>query len=83
MSDPVRVLLFAAARDVVGAREFDLVSDEITDAASVLDALCARFPGLSGYRQSLRVAINGEYAKSDQRVQPGDEVAIIPPVAGG
>ena len=29
------------------------------------------------------VAVNARYAKSDHAVAPGDEVAIIPPVAGG
>lgn len=83
MSDRITVLLFAAAREVVGASELQLPTTQITDAKSVLDALCALHPGLKAYRRSLRVAINGEYARDDSRVSPGDEVAIIPPVAGG
>ena len=29
------------------------------------------------------VAVNREYATYDQVIEPGDEVALIPPVAGG
>jgi molybdopterin converting factor small subunit len=31
----------------------------------------------------LRVAINGAYVTLDDAVRAGDEVAVIPPVAGG
>jgi molybdopterin synthase sulfur carrier subunit len=31
----------------------------------------------------LRPAINGQYADWDQQLDPGDELAFIPPVAGG
>jgi molybdopterin converting factor small subunit len=29
------------------------------------------------------VALNLRYARSDERIRAGDEVALIPPVAGG
>ena len=29
------------------------------------------------------VAVNERYARPDQVLRPGDEVAVIPPVAGG
>ncbi|MBA3795382.1 MAG: MoaD/ThiS family protein, partial [Rubrobacter sp.] len=40
-------------------------------------------PGLSPMRDTLAFAINGEYARMDGRVGPGDEVALLPPVSGG
>lgn len=79
----VRVLLFAAARDLVGARQLTLPPAEATTAAGALAAVVARHPALADYVTALRVAVNGAYAQPDDPVAPGDEVAIIPPVAGG
>ena len=31
----------------------------------------------------VRVAVNQEYAKPGQRIGPGDEIALFPPVTGG
>jgi molybdopterin converting factor subunit 1 len=84
MSEPVvQVLLFAAVREVVGARARAVPVDETSTAGSVLAALCAMHPALAAYVPSLRVAVNGDYVTLDAPVRAGDEVAIIPPVAGG
>lgn len=32
---------------------------------------------------SLMIAVNQEYAPDDKVIQPGDDVALIPPVSGG
>ena len=77
------MLAFAGARDVIGAGELDLPLRGPCTAAELLDAVCVRFPGLVPYRGSLRIAINGVYADASDPVRSGDEVALIPPVAGG
>jgi sulfur-carrier protein len=33
--------------------------------------------------EQVMVAVNEEYARDDQELQPGDIVAFIPPVSGG
>jgi molybdopterin converting factor small subunit len=48
-----------------------------------MDALCAQHPALSAHRGSLRIAVDGEYARDDTPLREGAEVAVIPPVAGG
>jgi molybdopterin converting factor subunit 1 len=88
MSDPkhatVRVLYFAGARDVVGVREEPLEIDANgCTVAELSSAIYAKYPALAPHARSLRIAVNGEYAKDTDRVAPGDEVAMIPPVAGG
>lgn len=80
---PVRLLAFAGARDVVGAAETEI---ELGGAATVEElwpVLIARFPALAAHRSSLRIAVNGSYALASDPVARGDEVALIPPVAGG
>ena len=83
MSQRVKVLAFAGARDVVGAAEVAWDLAEPCSVSALFDALCQRFPGLEPHRGSLRLAVNGRYVNGDAAVSPGDEVALIPPVAGG
>jgi molybdopterin converting factor small subunit len=79
----VRMLAFAGARDVVGAGEIELPLSGPCTASELLEEICSRYPALGPYKSSLRVAVNGVYALPSDPVTFGDEVAIIPPVAGG
>ena len=79
----VRVVAFAGARDVVGAAELLLDLGSARTAGDLFESILARYPGLGPYRACLRLAVNGAYASLDEPVQAGDEIALIPPVAGG
>jgi molybdopterin synthase catalytic subunit len=74
----VRVRLFAILRERAGGNELEL---ELPDSARVSDALEA----LGDVTQGLKVvlAVNREYVPADTVLQPGDELALIPPVSGG
>ena len=80
--DGVKVLLFGAAADRAGAREVELPADGGT-LADLWTALAERHPELVPMRDTLAFAVNGEYARMGERVSPGDEVAVLPPVSGG
>ncbi|PYR19573.1 MAG: hypothetical protein DMF94_15430 [Acidobacteria bacterium] len=41
------------------------------------------FPELARYERSISSALNADYARMDQRVSDGDEIAFLPPVSGG
>ena len=82
MKAPVSVLLFGITRDLTGQSS---VSVPLPDNARVTDLLAQLhqlYPDLAGVR-SVLVAVNGEYAEADQRIQNTDEIALIPPVSGG
>ena len=79
----VRVLYFAAARDIVGASDETVTVAAGATVAGLREVLFARYPSLAGHARSLRFAVNGEYALDDRVLGEGDEVAVIPPVAGG
>ena len=79
----VRVLAFAGARDALGAGELRITLAEPITARALLERVCREHPALAPFAAALRIAINGTYAAWDEPVRPGDEVAIIPPVAGG
>ena len=78
----VRVLLFASYADALGASE---VSIDVPSGARVADVLSRVKSLASGKRLPDKplVAVNQRYAQPDQQVSETDEVAIIPPVAGG
>ena len=78
----VDVLLFASYADAVGAPR---VAVDLPSDATVGDVLARVRQMTSGKRVPERpmVAVNKRYAREDQRVTATDEVAIIPPVAGG
>jgi molybdopterin converting factor subunit 1 len=83
MAESVKVLAFAGARDVIGEAEVDMPLEAEATAEQLMDAICRRYPGLEPYRSAIRMAVNGAYVSWDEAVRPGDEVALIPPVAGG
>lgn len=78
----VRVLLFASYADALGASQIDV---ELPAGARVRDVLDHVRSLASGRRVPAKplVAVNQRYARDDDRVTSADEVAIIPPVAGG
>ena len=76
------VLLFASYADALGRQAVDLTLDERTTVADVVRRLIA-LPGASALPPRPLVAVNQVYAAYDREVSAGDEVAIIPPVAGG
>lgn len=77
----VTLRYFAAAREAAGT------GSEIARGASlsdVLDAARARHgTPFSSVLAISRVWVNGEPAADDSPLQPGDEVAVLPPVSGG
>jgi sulfur-carrier protein len=83
MSGTIKVLAFAGARDVIGRAEVDVEVPHNATASDVMDVVCRRWPDLEPYRRIIRLAVNGSYAEATTAVAAGDEVALIPPVAGG
>ncbi len=80
----LRVVYFAAARDLAGCGEeaFAFPAQAPT-LAEFVSWLGDRRPRLSPYLARMRFALNGEFADSEARLGDGDEVAVLPPVAGG
>lgn len=79
----VRVRYFAAARELVGQSEEQVELEVPLEAPRMLAMLAERHPRLRGYAERMRIAVNGELVGRDARVNDGDEVDVLPPVAGG
>jgi molybdopterin converting factor subunit 1 len=74
----VTVRLFAMLRERAGAPEVTL---ELPEGARVADALTELRTLAEGI--PLVLAVNREYASEETPLDPGDELALIPPVSGG
>lgn len=78
----VTVLLFASYADAVGAPSVQLELPAASTVRDVVQRLRA-FPGADRLPAAPLVAVNEQYAAPDVVIAPGDEIAVIPPVAGG
>lgn len=77
------VRLFAMLREQAGAESIEIELPEGATAADALEALRTA-PGLDRLeRLPVRLAVNREYADADRALEPGDELAAVPPVSGG
>lgn len=79
----VRVRLFGGLAERAGAAEETVTLDRDGTAGQVLEAVTRRHPSFAGIAPALQVAVNLEVVPAEHRVRPGDEVALLPPVAGG
>jgi molybdopterin converting factor subunit 1 len=79
----VKVRLFARLVDITGSSEFDRDAGDGATIGTVWRQLVAEFPALGDYERSISAAVNADYARMDQAVHDGDEVAFLPPVSGG
>jgi len=77
----VKALLFASYADAFGAAEVPLQLAGGSTVGDAVAAIRARSPGAIPPRPL--VALNERYARYDDALAQGDEVALIPPVTGG
>jgi sulfur-carrier protein len=83
----MRILYFAWLRQKTGidSEEVEMPS-HIADVAGLIEWLKERnenFAEALTDFESIRVAVNQEFAEPDAPVAQGDEVAIFPPMTGG
>jgi molybdopterin converting factor subunit 1 len=77
----ITVLYFGVLKDVIGHRS---VVMELTEGASVGELLALHSgSGRASVWNSIAVAVNQEYARAEDVLKDGDEVALLPPVSGG
>lgn len=79
----VRLLFFAVLRDITGKSGTDIEVAPGTRAADIWQTLRSNHPELASYERPPMVAINEAYADPGSLLDEGDELAFIPPVAGG
>jgi sulfur-carrier protein len=78
----IRVHLFARYADLLGADHVDLPSDDLATAGDVV-ARIRSLPGGRDIGTGALVAVNQRQVPLHAPVVAGDEVALLPPLAGG
>ena len=79
----VTIRLFARLTDIAGTAELGRDVPPGATVGSLWQQLGAEFPEMSRYDRSISTAVNADYARMDEPLHDGDEVAFLPPVSGG
>ena len=78
----IRVIYFAAVRDLVGRDEETIdLAESATSTTDLVELLLGRHERLS--MEGVRLAVNEEFVDASHPLADGDTVALIPPVSGG
>lgn len=79
----VDVQFFSYFKEAAGCER---ATEDLPEGATVqtlMKRLHQRFPKLAPAARSTLVAVDLEYASSDQPLKAGDQVSLFPPVQGG
>lgn len=79
----VRTLFFAAYRDAVGRSALSVELPDGSTTADLVRFLRDRGAPFDRLPSDPALALNQTYVHARTPLSPGDEVAFIPPVAGG
>ena len=79
----VNLLYFASFRDAAGLSEQVRELPEGTRVRQLWDSISREVPRLGAFPAMPPAAVNREYVEGETVLRDGDEVAFLPPVAGG
>jgi molybdopterin converting factor subunit 1 len=79
----INLLLFAIYRDITGVGELEIEVAEGASAGTAVAWLRTSDSRFAPLPERPVVAVNREYATLETALSDGDELALLPPVAGG
>lgn len=79
----VKVRFFALYRELAGTKEVQIEIAKGTTVALLQRKVAREFPALRDRLENAIVAVNARYSPLDRSLKEGDEVAFLPPFAGG
>jgi molybdopterin converting factor subunit 1 len=78
----IKILTFGIARDIIGKSLFEMDFTEGGTVEQLKSQLLEKYPRF-GNLSTLMIAVNEEYGVNDTILSEKDDIALIPPVAGG
>lgn len=79
----ITLLFFGALKELLGRDESRLNVPERTMAGALPALVLEGSPHAAFWRDKILYAVNREHAHADTVLKEGDEVALMPPLAGG
>ncbi len=79
----ITVKFFASARDAVGDKNLKMSLKKGSKVDDIMKSLFEDYPELEEMKDQLLISVNKDRTGKDEKLQDGDEVAIMPPVTGG
>ena len=76
---PHKIKLFGPLKDIIGSSQIDM--ENISTIDQLRNGLIEQYPQLKSFIFS--VAINHEIKIENQEIKTNDEIALLPPFAGG
>jgi len=79
----VRVQFYAHLRELIGTQELELELPKGATVQELLQTIYGQNPGLVAHDKSILVGAGLEFVDRNYKLNPGEEIAIMPPVQGG
>ncbi len=79
----IRVVLFAAAREILGRNDLEIELPEGSTIADLRTGIADLAPEVATLLSNSLFSVDLEYANENDLLREDQEVAMIPPVSGG
>ena len=79
----VRVQFYAQFRELIGVHELELELQQGANVRQLLEEIYVQKPALRAHDKSILIGAGLEFVDRNYKVNPGEEIAIMPPVQGG
>jgi molybdopterin converting factor small subunit len=79
----IRVQFYAQLREFIGIHEQELELPRDATVRELLEKIYAQKPALRAHDKSILIGAGLEFVDRNYKLNPGEEIAIMPPVQGG
>jgi molybdopterin converting factor small subunit len=79
----VRMQFYAQLRDLIGSREMDVDLAEGATVGDLLEKIYGQQPDLRSHDKSILIGAGVEFVDRNYKLNPGEEISVMPPVQGG
>ena len=79
----VRAEFYAQLRELIGVHELEVELPQGATVRELLEEIYTRQPVLRTHDKSILIGAGLEFVDRNYKLNPGEEIAIMPPVQGG